>query len=139
MPGFSNWIMFSNPRVKLICSLDTDNAYILKSALKKKNHSEVIVQCLLWYFQDLSLLKQLFLQLENLNIKFLAITFPPGQDEFQVFKCYLRTLFSSHSPGQNALTSKGAEELNYYMKGADLERMCNLISSHCRNAKMVDV
>lgn len=34
MAGFSNWIMFSNPRVKLICSLDTDDAYILKSAVK---------------------------------------------------------------------------------------------------------
>lgn len=34
MAGFSNWIMFSNPWVNLICSLDADNAYILKSALK---------------------------------------------------------------------------------------------------------
>lgn len=34
MAGFANWIIFSNSRVKLIHSLDTDNAYILKSALK---------------------------------------------------------------------------------------------------------
>jgi len=35
MAGLSNWIMLSKPRVKLIHSLDTDNAYILKSTLKK--------------------------------------------------------------------------------------------------------
>lgn len=45
-------------------------------------------------------------------------------------------LFSSHSPGQNALTSKGAEELNYYMKEAGLERMYYLISPQCSNSKI---
>lgn len=34
MAGFSNRIMFSNPRVKLIRSPDTDNACRLKGALK---------------------------------------------------------------------------------------------------------
>lgn len=139
MPGFSNWIMFSNPRVKLIHSLDTDKAYILKSALKKpivkllfSAYSDIfkishnLNSCLFsWKILTLNF-QQLHFLLAKMSSKFLNVT----------SKCF----FSSHSPGQNALTSKGAEELIYYMKEAGLEWMCNLISPQCSDSKIdVDV
>lgn len=80
MAGFSNWIIFSNSRVKLICGLDTDNAYIYW----RVQWSYCLVP--IGVFSRSLATAHLFFQLENLNIKFLSITFPLGQDEFEVFK-----------------------------------------------------